>query len=93
MNSKHPKTIQVPPFCCDCSNFIDTTKPDDAPRCKVADMLDLVTGKKFYPLCQDMRRETAPCSTMAKLFKPKDDLDKTEISAAPSVEADKTNLN
>ena len=104
MNSKHPKTIQAPPFCIDCSNFIpaaphneNLVKPilaNDAPRCRAAEMMDLVTGKKFYPFCHDMRSDQAPCGTVANLFRPNDDLDKPATTDGPSaVESEGQGLN
>jgi hypothetical protein len=85
-----PKPVPTPPFCCNCTHFIEgssqnAAEPGFYPKCRVAEMLDLVTGKKFFPLCQDLRHPQAPCGQDAKLFQPK--------NVQPLPEADKTKLN
>jgi len=65
---------QTPKFCIDCAHHIPTTHEDNklktVPVCRVAQMIDLVSGTKFFPACQEMRDPQAPCSTAAKLFTP-----------------------
>lgn len=77
--------IKTPPFCVQCIHFIDAEPDGTPPRCRVAEMLDLVTGKKFFPLCQDLRHPQAPCGQDAKFFEPK--------NVQPIPEPDKTKLN
>lgn len=64
-----------PPFCCNCSNFIDVTDVDNGdgrlPRCRAFQMTDLVLGEKFYLPCSDVRTPNAPCGTAGRMFQPK----------------------
>lgn len=62
-----------PPFCINCVHFIPppTEKPDDEPRCRKFEMLDIVLGTKFFIQCAAVRGPEAPCGNEAKLFEPK----------------------
>jgi hypothetical protein len=82
------KTIPQPPFCINCSNFIDVDDPDngrgDVPRCSKFPMLDVVLGEKYFVDCASVRGYGAPCDISGKMFSPK---------AAPAVEPDRAGLN
>ena len=66
-----PAQKQMPPFCINCLHFIpaaDTGYPGEPARCGGAQMLDLVTGQKFFPPCEQIRHPQAPCGMEGRLF-------------------------
>lgn len=89
-----PPNVQEIKFCINCANFIPEVKArpvfdadhpaaeGSPPRCGLAQMLDIVSGQKFYALCGDFRHPEAPCGQDAKFFTPKPD---AEPIKAPDV--------
>jgi hypothetical protein len=69
------QSTQPPPFCIQCSGFIDETDPEngigDIPRCRKLQMIDLVRGTPFYIPCSDARDPNAPCGRTGKMFQRK----------------------
>lgn len=92
---------KAPPFCLNCALCIVPAgwTPEaaqlpnstlDTPRCRIAQMMDVVSGSLFYPPCVDMRNPQGPCKFEGVHFKQKDIVEKP---AKPSVEPEATGLN
>lgn len=98
MKSIEPKqSIETPPFCISCRNFIGLESPDakspsgeSAPRCALFKVLDIVFGVPFYISCNAVRSDDGPCATAGKLFEPKHP---TAKPLNPPVEPDATGLS
>lgn len=59
-----------PKFCVQCVQYAPAESKEDAPRCHVGQMVDIVSGVPFWPTCIDMRTQ-GPCGNEAAFYQPR----------------------